>query len=148
MKLKDDDRKAIRDHFAIPDHIQAAASAVYYDLMHGPAFVRIPQGDVTKFTADDLATYACDLAMEEPGDLIEECYTSKVANALGDYLRELPSELYYDSDCGHVSEHEPEGWEDEDGTWNEPFLDFTYKLETKDVAEILFGRTVAYEFSY
>lgn len=144
--MKDSLATALRGHVPVPAHINAAANAVRYDLMHGPAFVRIPQGDVTRFTDDDLATFYSD-AKEgaEPGDIVCECYTSPVADALRAFIEELPGTLYYDDDCGCVMESEPEGeLDDESGEWIEPAP--YYAVESRDIVEALFGRTIAGEF--
>lgn len=146
--LTDKDHEIICEHFTIPDHIKACASAIRYDLYHGPCWSRIPQGDVTKFTIDCYATLYEDVEQDkQEGDIIEETYVGKVAQTLRDYLSELPSESWYNQNFGDISRHEPEGWTDEDGEWCEPFWEDYYKLDHRDLVEILFGETIAREFN-
>ena len=145
--LSKTDKDTISKHFAIPAYINACASAVYYDLMHGPSWSRIPQGDVTKFTADDYATYRDDLEDEKrPGDLIEETYVGQVGKTLRAYLNELPS-IWYDAFDGNVLTSEPQGYEDDEtGEYIEPDYSEIYELESRDLIEVLFGKTIAREF--
>lgn len=141
--------EAIRETFPVPAHIEAAAAAVRYDLLHGPSFVRIPGGDVEKFTADDFATLYEDVEDEaEPGDVVGETYTSAVADALRAFIADLPGTLYVEGWSGCVSTSEPEGSEDEEtGEWIAPdWSDYT-ALDASDVIEALFGRTISREFS-
>lgn len=136
---------AVADLITVPAHINAAANACRYDLMHGPSYVRIPAGDVTKFTDDDLATFRDDASEgAEPDDVIAETYISPVADALREFIVELPGTLYYDDDCGCISETEPEG-EEVDGEWFDPSP--YYIVESRDVVEALFGQTIAREFN-
>lgn len=140
--------RTIKNAIEVPDYIHACANACRYDLLYGPSFVRIPQGDVTKFTDDDLATFYDDAADEsEPGDVIEETYTGKVAAALSEFLDDLPHEAWVDTDCECFMTSEPEGETDEEtGKYLEPYMESTYVLDHTDIVEALFGHTIAHEF--
>lgn len=129
---------------AVPDHIQAIAGAIRYDLMFGPTYSRIPQGDVTKFTADDVASFEADLETVE-GDIVEQTYTGKLADALRDYLESLPSTLYVTEYTESVTETEPEGYEDEFNEWQEP--EPCYSYDSTAIKEVIFGKTIAREFN-
>ena len=163
--------KAIQEAYPIPDHIQAIANAVRYDLLHGPSWLLVPNGDVTKVNDDCLASFRDDLNDDDDvneSDLIEETYTGIAAQALRDYIDDLPSTVYVDTDCGFISTQEPEGtWENpedlgmDDDTdpallgyemndigqvWCEPYMDNTYHCDRSDIIEALLGRTIAREF--
>lgn len=137
--------KAIQEHIAIPDHIKAIASACIYDLNYGPTFLLVPESDVTKVNDDCHAEYYHDLAENaKSGDKIEQTYTGSAANALREWVNDLPSTLYYDAVAEYISESEPTG-EEIDGEWYEP--ESYYVIETCDIIEALFGKTFAREFS-
>lgn len=166
--------KAIQEAYPVPGHIQAIANAVRYDLLHGPSWLLVPDGDVTKVRHDCMATLRDDLNDDSDvneSDLIEETYTGIAAQALRDYIDDLPSTVYVDTDCGFVSDREPEGqWispddlgldpydpdeDDKQGyewnsdysmVWDEPCMDNTYHCDRSDIIEALFGRTIAREF--
>ncbi len=142
----------------VPPHITVAANMCRYDLMHGPAYARLPSGDVVKITYDDLTIlYADAEASLEPGsaDEVVEVYTSVIGDTLRDFINDLPSTLYYDADCGCIMDLEPEGeeWDtgevDADGDpimqWSDPSDYWT--LDRRDIVEALFGRTIAHEFN-
>lgn len=146
MLARRDYSSAIAAHIPVPDHIHAAASAVRYDLMHGPAYCRIPQGDVTKFTDDDFATYPEDLDAKD-GDTISNAYAGPIGDALRDFIAGLPSSLYIDTQSDCVMESEPEGYQDEEtGEWFEPEWSDFVALDSSDIVAALFGRTIAREF--
>lgn len=137
---------AIAAHLTVPAHIEAAARAVRYDLYHGPSWVRVPGGDVERFTYDDHATFRDDLEAK-PGDVIAETYLSPVADALRAFIDDLPSDLWVDtmSDC--VLTSEPEGWEDDEtGEWVEPEWSDYAHADGRDIVRALFGRVIADEF--
>lgn len=148
--------EAVREHVGeIPPHIHAIANAVRYDLLHGPSWLLLPGGDVTRVTDDCLVTFREDLAADaEPGDVIEETYSGRAAAALRDWIADLPCTLYIDED-GFVSTSEPEGDEvdlgevDDDGnpvlTWCDPSP--YYVVEGRELIECLFGKTIAREFN-
>lgn len=146
--LRDTDKEEIRKHFKIPPHIEACASAIRYDLLHGPSWSRIPGGNIEKFTVDHYATFYADLEEDKrEGDVIEETYVGTVAKTLKGFLDDLPSESYYNTFGGEFSEKEPEGeQEEETGDYIEPNWDDWYKLDHRDLVEILFGKTIAREF--
>jgi hypothetical protein len=145
--LSDTDRGCIRRHFTVPPHIEACSRAICYDLLFGPSWSLIPSNDITKYNADCLATFRADLEDDfEEGDVIEETYVGQVAQALRDFIDSLPSEIYYDKQLGEVLDKEPEGYEDEDGEYYEPDWDDYYKLDSADIVEVLFGKTIAREF--
>jgi hypothetical protein len=137
--------EAIEEQYGkVPAHIQACASAIRYDLWHGPTFSRIPQGDITKFTIDDYSSeYSLLEEDRKEGDVIEETYIGAVAQALREYIDTLPSTVYVD-EYGYVSGHEPEGEYDGD-EYIEPV---PYRaLDRSDIVEIVFGKTIAKEFN-
>lgn len=133
----------IRDYLTIPPHIDAIARACRYDLLHGPAWLLVPGGDVTRVTYDCLATYRDDLTGNaSDGDIIEEAYSGTASDSLRDFIASLPT-LYYLPDCGCYSTDEPEAWEDEEtGEWVEP----EPYHEVNVVAE-LWGKMFAREFN-
>ena len=158
--LKESILNAIREHIGtIPPHVQACASAIRYDLMHGPSWSLIPQGNIELFTADHYATFREDLEeeiQELDGDILEETYVGIVAQTLRDYIDGLPCALYVEENSGFVSNCEPEGeWlnedyepcdsDDEGAQWFEP--EQYYTVERKNIVESIFGRTIAREFS-
>lgn len=128
----------------VPAHIQACASAIRYDLWHGPTFSRIPQGDITKFTTD---CYSSEYSLLEEdkleGDVIEETYTGMVADALREYIAALPSTVYAD-EGGFVSEVEPESYLDGD-EYIEPGP--YWSLDRADIVQIVFGKIISKEFN-
>jgi hypothetical protein len=132
----------------VPDHITACARACYYDLMHGPSWSRIPQGDVARFTVDDYGSIREDMEDEsESGDLIEETYTGKVGDALRAFIDNLPSQCWIDCDSDCYSESEPESsYQDDEGEWHECYLDDTCQLDRSDIVAALFGQTISREF--
>lgn len=137
--------KALAKHITVPAHIIVCANMVRYDLLHGPAFARLPHGDVTQITNDDLATLYSDAEdlRENDDDKIVEVYPSIIGDTLRDFVDDLSSTLYYDDDCGCIMDSEPQG-EEIDGEWYEP-SDY-YTLTGKDIIDGLFGRTIANEF--
>ena len=146
--LRDADKNEIREHFKIPDYIENCARAIRYDLLYGPSWSLIPKGAIQLFTSTDMfAQLREDMELDkQAGDDIEETYTGKVAKALRNYLDDLPSESYYDTFAGEYLKSKPKGFQDDDGTWVEPNLDDLCKLESRDLVEILFGKTIAREF--
>lgn len=152
--LKQEDKAAIRGLYMVPPHVLACASAIRYDLMHGPSWSRIPGGDILQFTVDCFASYPSDLEDDiQGGDSLGETYTGVVASTLRDYIDSLPSKAWYDSGCGFVTETEPDsGYEEineESGEmeWVEYCMDDWYSLDSSDIVGILLGETIAREFS-
>lgn len=149
--------RAIQNFIAIPAHIEAAASAVRYDLMHGPTWARIPAGDVTKFTTDDFAPFREDVENDaEDGDVVVETYTSAIADALRAFIDDLPSELWVDTDFDCVLEREPEAYEtvlgeDDDGNpIEETFetdMSCIWHFDRRAIVTALFGDFVASQFA-
>jgi len=138
---------AIEAKFAIPAHIQACASAIRYDLWHGPCWSIIPGGDIEKFTIDCFASNREDLEEEEkPGDIICETYSGPVYDALLAYWEALPRELFYDADCGVLLDKcpEPDAEETEDN--GELFYESIYSVSINDIRQALFGKMLAKEF--
>lgn len=151
-------KAAVQAAIDVPDYIRACANSCYYDLMHGPSWSRIPQGDITKFNDDCLATYREDLDDEaESGDLVTETYTGPVGDALRAFLGDLPSRAWVDADCDCYMTREPEAEfiSDDDGDsendgergfWQEPHWESIYQLDRSDIVAALFGPTIAREF--
>jgi len=48
----------------------------------------------------------------------------------------LPRVLFYDDECGMLSDGEPEGWQDEDGQWIEP--EPYYRVEWREILAAVF----------
>lgn len=140
MKL---DLDEIRDAYPVPAHIEACARAVRYDLMHGPSYSLIPHAGIAAFTADHFAAFASDL--DETQGAITETYSGPVADALADFMRDLPSTLYVGESGYLLGESEPEPWTDGE-EWFEPE---TYcALSSREIVAALFGDFLAREFSY
>lgn len=178
MNLDQHSLKAIREFIGgVPEHIENCAAACAFDLINGPSFVVIPDGNVVNFDGETymLRSDAEDAA--EEGDEIEETYTGQVGDALRDFIGTLPSVLWIDTDCGYVTDAEPDsceecyecngsgiaesGFYDADESTDElPVCDLCngegfvevdlsdwYSLDTSELVEILFGRTISREFS-
>ena len=136
--------EAVRETVTVPAHVAACASAVRYDLMHGPAWARVPSAGIEAFTADHFATYAEDLEDVE-GELVQ-VWDSAISDTLRAFIDGLPT-LYAGED-GYVSEYEPQGeWlEGEDGEedeWIEP--EVYAELDRRTIVHALFGDTIAKE---
>lgn len=140
---------AIAAAYPVPPHIEAAARAIRYDLYHGPSWCVIRGGNVENFTADDFATFREDVESDAAeSDTIAETYLSPVADALRDFIDNLPADLWFDTCAECVSDCEPEGWQDEEtGEYIEPEWSDYVHLEGRDVVAAIFGRTIANEFS-
>lgn len=157
--------RAIRDYIsetlgeATLDHARILANHVRYDLLHGPAFTLLPQGNIG-FVTDDCLFSLYDDAEEEasPGDKIVETY-AEVADALRAFFDSLPSTLYVDTDSGFATEHEPESqWsetvtqEDEEGNeyeeevWYDNDMSIWHECDRRDIIRALFGDVIVREF--
>lgn len=138
--------QAIEAMFVVPAHIKACASAIRYDLMHGPCWAIIPGGEIEKFTIDCYASSREDLEEEaKPGDIICETYSGPVYDELLQYWEALPRELFYDADCGALLEKCPEpDMEEEDN--GDLFYESIYSVSVDDIRQALFGKTLAKEF--
>ena len=168
--MKPSVKTAIREYISVPDHIHAIADAICFDITHGPSWLIVPGGDVTRIDDDCLYTLYHDAAHDATGsgDIIEQTYTGAAADTLREFIDGLPSNLWVDDDCNAISETEPEGcWTpaddlglepDEDGeydgyetdgdgnVWEEPFTENTYHCGASDIIAALFGNTIAREF--
>jgi hypothetical protein len=153
MTMQSDAFATIRNHIAIPDHIDAIAGAIRYDLMHGPTFAIIRDNDITKFTADDFSTdYVCLEA--GPSDRVVQTYASPLADALREFIDDLPSELWYDVQSNYFQDSEPTAdvYVDADENGNtievicEVYWEDWMKLDRNDIVTSLFGKTIANEF--
>lgn len=149
---------AVKEYFEdkIPPYVQAMASAVNYDLMHGPAFAQIPENGIEHFTVDDYASFPEDLDNPEKAvNVFDDIYNIFTKWLDGNF----PSEIYVDED-GYASEKEPSGYyidsdgeetsdsehEDEDGdiVSNEYVEPGEYwAVNAKNIAKILWGNAVA-----
>ena len=140
--------ESIESAIPVPAYIAAIANACRYDLLHGPSWLRLPAGDIQQVNDDCLATYRADLEDEmQPGDTLEETYCGKAADALRDFIDELPSEGFVEGSCVSFSTKEPEGFMDEEtGEYIEPWCDDVYRVLKKEIVEALFGKTIAREF--
>ena len=152
-KMTNEHETSIREAYTVPAHIQACASAIRYDLMHGPAFAAIGPNGIEAFTIDDFASFAEDLAYEE-GYTITEVYGGIIENTLREFIDALPSCLYSDW-SGCIYENEPEGeWlnddfepcdSEEDGAvYHE--AEGVWHFEKQDIVAALFGKIIAKEF--
>lgn len=65
-------------------------------------------------------------------------YVTAVAE-LSDWSQSHIGEVWYDADSGEVLTSEPEGGEDEDGEWHEPFLEQTYYFDRGAAGRAVFG---------
>jgi hypothetical protein len=164
----------IVEAYPVPEHIAACASAIRYDLMHGPSWSLIPKGEIENFNVDCYATLREDVAEDcdtAAGDIVTETYTGPVADALRAFIDDLPSELWIDTDCGFAGTSEPEGewitpedagceFDDETGKYDtagyetdstgnvyiEPYTECVYHVDGSDIIRALFGKTIANEF--
>lgn len=138
--------QAIEARFPVPAHIQACASAIRYDLMHGPCWSLIPNGNIEEFTIDFYASDFEDLEEgAKPEDVICETYSGPVYDALLAYWEALPRELFYDAGCGELLDKLPEPSEEEDDI-HELFYESIYTVSIDDIRQALFGKTLAKEF--
>jgi len=139
---------ALETRFPIPEHVKACAGAIRYDLLFGPTWSKIPNGNIEQFDHDCSASYPEDLEADS-ADIVEETYIGKVADTLRDFMLSLPSELYFDADCEEILENEPESWQDDEtGEWIDPYEFGTiYKIDHKEIISGLFGNLLAKEFS-
>lgn len=55
---------------------------------------------------------------------------------------DMPRTLWYDEQSGYVEDQEPEGYEDEEGEYVEPFWEDYRKYETDDIKSLVFGALV------
>jgi hypothetical protein len=134
--------RAIREFVPVPGYINVCADMVRYDLLHGPAFARLPKDGIKAITNDDLATLYEDAEEScDEGDTVVSVYESVVGDTLRDWLAFLPT-LYYEEWSGDVTDSEPQG-EEIEGEWYEPEYSV---VSDSDVVEALFGRTIAREF--
>lgn len=154
-------RRAIRDHISVPPHIAFVADAIARDLTYGPAWVILPGGDVEALT-DDCDVYYLRADAEEDceeGDKIVSAYGKTMTGALRDFIDNLPSTLYVDTDAGYATESEPESqWsemvmqEDEEGNeyeeevWHDEDMSNWFECDWRDIVAALFGDTIAREF--
>ncbi len=150
---------AIRDHITVPPHIAACATAVTYDLLHGPAWVILPFGEAIHLDPDYMEIYNTQSeAMDdaEPLDRVAQAY-GQPAETLREFIGNLPGTLYVDTDSGSVSECEPESqWcdieEDENGeeieVWYDNDNSSIYECDSRDIVLALFGQTIAREFRF
>jgi hypothetical protein len=145
----------IRDAIRLPEHVEAAAAALRYDLYNGPSFARLgPQG-FEGFTLDDYATEYADL--EGEGYSVAETF-GPLADHFQAWIEANVSAAYVDLDAEYVSfGPEPEGyWMDpetcepcdcdaEGAVWIEP--EPVYLADCRDVVRALFGSAVAEHFN-
>lgn len=111
--MRHDFAKIVSEYIGVPDHVKSCANAIRYDILHGPSWSLIPSGDITKFNDDCLATYYDDLVDEvEPGDIICQTYGGVVSDTLREFIDNMPSELWIDTQCDFVTETEPDQFED------------------------------------
>ena len=169
--MRNDIKRTVQDNILIPDYVQACADAVCYDLMYGPTYARIPYGNIENFTRDDYATIYEDTeedCVPECGDRIESVYTGSVGQALRDFIEDLPSECWVDTDCDCYMTREPDSHEfiesdisEEDcaafgveltthngvtGYWQECNMESVYHLDRAEIVESLFGKIISREF--
>lgn len=135
------DAESLAAFIPVPAHIHACASAVRYDLLHGPAFARVPTSGIEAFTVDHFATFAEDL--EECDGAISEVYSGPVADALREFIDAMPSAIYCDDSGYVIGDSVPEG-EEIDGEWYEP--EPYYILDGREIVSAIFGKTIASEF--
>lgn len=142
---------AIREAVEVPTVIAAIASAIASDLMSGPHTVLLPDGTGESFDENNVFGWcdAPDSDDRRPGDWYGTLYTSPAADLLRDFIGDLPV-LYIDEDgYVHTSEPscEPIDYDDEDDEYGHHGSAPGYDtLDNREVAETLFGRTIAREF--
>lgn len=69
---------------------------------------------------------------------------SSAIDALRDRASELPSEMWIDVEAEQVYDSEPEGWEDENGTWNEPEWSDYVHCDRRAIRRAVFGELADY----
>lgn len=111
-------RRELHRRYEMPPRIAFLYNTLFYDLYHGP----VPEGEDF-----DGRPY--------PG------FTSGLDELSNWFNRNVPSEIWYDSDSGEVFEREPEGYEDE-GEWIEPFWESIYHVD--DTRRAMFGKLAEY----
>lgn len=68
---------------------------------------------------------------------------STAVDELCAWWRNQLHEVWLDTDCDHVSESAPEGWEDETGEWQEPAWECWMHFDTRALKRALFGAELA-----
>src|SRR4051794_33835655 len=87
--------KAIREVLPVPAYVAVCENMVRYDLLHGPAFARLPKDGIKAITNDDLAPLYEDAEEScEDGDSVVSVYESVVGDTLRDWLACLPTRYY------------------------------------------------------
>ena len=167
--MRNDIGRIVQDNITVPDYVQACADAIYDDLINGPAYARIPYGNIANFTIDDYAIMYEDVeedCVPECGDRIESVYTGSVGQTLRDFIDDLPSECWIDTDCDGYMESEPDSdefiecdeYETEEfdyeltthngatGYWQECNMESVYHINKAEIVESLFGEIISREF--
>lgn len=144
---------AIKQTYSVPDYIRAIANACKYDLRYGPTWIKIPQSDIALVNDDCVVSFYDDAAEDMDGnDLVQETYNSIAAEALREFIAELPSEVWVDCDCDYVNEVEPdqyEEYENDNGEieMQEVCFENIWHVEHKQIVAALFGEFFAKEFN-
>jgi hypothetical protein len=109
----------------VPEDIRRLANLATQDLYEGPLYFD-DEGDLTS---------CFDPHMSHPFDF------AQAVMELSDWVGDNISTMYYDPHSGDLMEKEPQGEEDEDGNWIDPYP--YYEIHTTDIVKILFGRELA-----
>ena len=64
--------------------------------------------------------------------------------SIADDFNDLPSRVWVDTQAGFVQETEPEGWEDEEGEWVEPFWEDYVEYDRSDIQRAALGELASY----
>lgn len=116
--MKSDDKAlkaAIRERFPVGKGIQRLINLCNFDLYFGP-----------------IGPY-CDDGRRWPG-------FSKALEIIARHVDDV-GPTYWESGCDYLSDHEPEGYTDEEtGEYIPPYLDDTYQISRTHALEILLGK--------
>lgn len=135
----------LTDLFPVPAYIKACATAVAYDLNHGPAWVIVPEEGISSFTADHLATFPEDL--EGLDGRLCSVTDGLVADTLQAFINDLPATVWREVWADYYCTTEPEGYEDDEtGEWIEPEWQDYQQIDRQGITLALFGKTIAHHF--
>lgn len=65
-------------------------------------------------------------------------------NEIRDAFDDLPSTVYVDTQAEYVLESKPEGWRDDDGTWNEPSWEDYVEYDRRGIKRAVLGELAGY----
>ena len=119
----------IVENYPVNRRIQRVASMANSDLWAGPIYLT-KEGQTTSMFDDDY-DHAFDF--------------SKACGIIGRWVNDnLPTgTVYLDMDSGEFMDSAPEGEEDEEGNWIEPYMECLYEIEPAEIRKALFGKELS-----